>query len=61
MIREYGIDGDNESFRQITVGAQTYKRYSKRALDALRSKLATVEACWQKQRLSLSGRKKAKG
>ena len=59
MIREYGIGADADSFRELTVGSQIYKRYSKKALDYLRSKLTTVEACWEKQRKALSERKKS--
>lgn len=50
MIREYRIQEDRESFRTIEIGATRIKRYSKRALDALRAKLDTVEKVWEKHR-----------
>lgn len=60
MIREYSIEADRELFRVVQVGTQKLKRYSKKALDLLREKAATAEACWQKHRSDLSSRKKRK-
>ena len=58
MIREHAVEKDPEMFRQLRIGSQTYKRYSKKALDLLRERKDTVEACWAKQRESLSRRKR---
>ena len=60
MIREYGIEKDPEMFRQLLVGAQRYKRYSKKALDTLRERSGTVEECWAKHRHSLCKGKKTR-
>lgn len=58
LIREHKLDEDSECFRQLRVGSQCYKRYSMKALELLRGKIATVEAVWQKHRHSLSRGKK---
>lgn len=57
MIREYKLDSDDGCFRELRIGSQRYKRYSMKALDALRAKLDTAEECWAKHGYELTHRK----
>lgn len=54
MIREYALADDIESFREFKIGATRLKRYSKKALDLLRSKIDTAEECWTKHGYALT-------
>ena len=60
MVRELGIHNDSEMFRQIQIGTQKHKRYSKKALDFLRTNVNLVDECWSKQRNYLSGGRKTR-
>ena len=51
MIREYGLEDDEEAFRELKVGRSKFKRYSKKALDYLRERKDTADECWQKQKM----------
>lgn len=61
MVRQYGLDKDDESFRELKIGSSLYRRYSKKALDVLREQLHTVEECWKSHGYALThpkGKKK---
>jgi hypothetical protein len=60
MVREYRLEQDGESFRELIIGSQKYRRYSKKALDLLRDKLDTVEECWKRQGYALTHSKRRK-
>ena len=61
LIREYKVQEDAAMFRELVAGTQKYKRYSKKALDFLRTKVAEVEAVWKKHRMSLTRPKSKEG
>jgi hypothetical protein len=54
LVREYKIMEDSECFREIAIGSQRHRRYSKKALDLLRTKVGEVETVWTKHRSALS-------
>lgn len=59
LIYELGIQEDRESFRELSIGAVSAKRYSKRALDQLRQVLASgidLVAVWARQKHRLGSR-----
>jgi hypothetical protein len=60
MVREFKVYMDSEMYRQLEISKQKHKRYSKKALDFLRTKTHLADDCWSKHRADLSGRKKPK-
>lgn len=54
LVREFRIMDDPECFREIAIGGQRHRRYSKKALDILRTKACDVDAVWAKHRASLT-------
>lgn len=58
LILEFRVRDDTEMYRMVTIGSQQMKRYSKKALDLLRSKLDVVEDAWRKHRLTLTRRRR---
>lgn len=54
LVREFGIIDDPECFREISIGSQRHRRYSKKALDLLRPRLDEVDVAWAKHRASLT-------
>jgi hypothetical protein len=55
LIREFKITEDPESFREIAVGRSRYRRYSKKALDLLRTKTGEADSVWMKHKAALTG------
>ena len=55
MIRELNVQADAEMFREVRIGKTTFRRYSKKALDFLRSRIETIGECWAKRRKELTG------
>ncbi|GMU83159.1 MAG: hypothetical protein AMXMBFR47_30300 [Planctomycetota bacterium] len=58
LIKEYRLQDDPECFREVVLGSQHYKRYSKKTLDFLRGKLGTLNEVWQRHRSTLSPRRR---
>jgi hypothetical protein len=49
VIWHLGIQGDEECFKEITIGKSKFKRYSKKALDRIKQNLKTLDldAVWE--------------
>ena len=47
LMRKYRIEDDDQAFREIRVGSQTYRRYSKRALDLIAPHTAEADQAWE--------------
>jgi len=58
MIREFRVHADSDMYRELEIGSLKIKRYSKNALDLLRTKVHLAEECWGKHRKDLSGRRR---
>lgn len=54
MVRHYGLEKDEDAYREVKIGRSVYKRYSMKGLDYLRDKLDTVEECWKKHGYALT-------
>ena len=50
LAQKYGILEDDQSFREIHVGRQIYRRYSKRALDLLAPHAGEAQQVWEDTR-----------
>lgn len=50
LIRKYKITDDDQAFREIRIGSQRYRRYSKRALDLLRPHVSEAEQVWEESK-----------
>lgn len=50
LIRKYKTIEDDQSFPEIRVGRQVYRRYSKRALDLLVLHVAEAEQVWEESK-----------
>lgn len=60
LVREYHIQDDIDAFRQISFGKMKVKRYSKRAIDLLKGKVAGADEVWKKQRCAPGRREERK-
>jgi hypothetical protein len=52
VVRELKLQDDEEHFKEVTVGSQTFKRYSMKALDKAKKALPglDMDAVWQKHK-----------
>ena len=58
VVRELGIQDDEEFFKEIQIGSSRYKRYSQAALEILRQRLPELDlqAVWNRRRPSVRRR-----
>jgi hypothetical protein len=50
LIQRYKIEEDDQAFREVRVRTQTYRNYSKRALDLLEPHTSEAEQVWEETR-----------
>ena len=60
LILYCGVQDDPEAFREIKIGSQHYRRYSKRALDILRMNVGKAGDAWKKHRCAVTNARKGK-
>lgn len=50
LIRKYKLTDDDQAFREIRVGSQIYRRYSKRAIELLVPHVGEAEQVWEESK-----------
>jgi hypothetical protein len=50
LVHKYRVTEDDQAFREIRVGSQSYRRYSKRAIDLLEPHVPEANQVWEESK-----------